>query len=387
MAEGAGTAAGRFADAVVVAAGSSSRMGGIDKLMEPIGGRTVLERSVAAMRAATSVDRIVVVAREDRIDDLARLANLGAVEIVAGGAERSGSVRVGVMATSAEVVLVHDAARPLVTPRLADAVAAAALEHGAAVPALPVADSLKRASGPWLEASVERAGLVRTQTPQGARRDVLRGALEAAHGRAFTDEAALLESHGVRVATVPGEATNLKLTEPADLDLARAIARSDAEERLGFGQDTHGFGPDTGLWLGGVLLDAAPRLYGHSDGDVVLHAIATAVLSAAGLGDLGRLFPATDSRTAGIASSTLLAEAVRQAFDAGWSVASAHVSLVGARPRLGPQAIDEMRDRLAALLDVLPERVAIVASTGNLAGPEGAGRVISATGLVRLHQR
>lgn len=362
-------------------------MGGVDKLFEPISGRTVVERSVAAMRAAASVERIVVVARGDRIDDLRRLPNLGPVEIVAGGAQRSDSVRSGVMATAADVVLVHDAARPLVTPRLADAVAAAALEHGAAVPALPVADSLKHASGPWLGSSVERAGVVRTQTPQGVRRDVLLGALEAAEGRAFTDEAALLESHGIRVATVPGEATNIKVTEPGDLDLARAIARGDAEERLGFGQDTHGFGPDTGLWLGGVLLEAAPRLYGHSDGDVVLHAIATAVLSAAGLGDLGRLFPPTDGSTAGIASSTLLAEAVRQASDAGWSVASAHVSLVGARPRLGGHRIDAMRDRLAAVLDVPPEHVGIVASTGNLSGPEGAGRVISATGLVRLHQR
>ena len=387
MAEVAGTAANGFADAVVVAAGTSSRMGGIDKLFEPICGRTVLERSVALMGAAPSVDRIVVVARADRIDHLKRLRTLDAVDVVAGGAQRSDSVRAGVAATSAGVVLVHDAARPLATPRLVDAVAAAALEHGAAVPALPVVDSLKRATGPWLEGSVERAGLVRTQTPQGARREVLLSALEAADGRAFTDEAALLESHGVRVATVPGEPSNIKLTQPGDLELARAIARGEADERLGFGQDTHGFGPEAGLWLGGVLLEAAPRLYGHSDGDVVLHVLATAVLSAAGLGDLGRLFPATDASTTGIASSALLAEAVRQASEMGWSAASAHISLVGARPRLGAQRIDEMRERIAGLLGVTPDRVTMAASTGNLSGPEGAGLVISATGLVRLHRR
>jgi 2-C-methyl-D-erythritol 4-phosphate cytidylyltransferase/2-C-methyl-D-erythritol 2,4-cyclodiphosphate synthase len=306
--------------------------------------------------------------------------------VVAGGAQRSDSVRAGVQATTGDVVLVHDGARPLATSLLADAVALAAAEHGAAVPAIPVVDSLKRASGEFLAESVDRAGLVRTQTPQGARRDLLLDAFERAGAATFSDEAALLEAAGVPVATVPGEAANIKVTDADDLAMVRALARSGdaADERFGFGEDTHGFGPGDGLMLGGIEVADAPRLYGHSDGDVVLHSIATAILSAAGMGDLGRLFPASDRSTRGIASSQLLAEAVRQAGDRGWRVGRAHVSLVGARPRLGGKRIDEMRDRVATLLGTDADGVAIVASTGNLSGSEGAGRVIRATALVTV---
>jgi 2-C-methyl-D-erythritol 4-phosphate cytidylyltransferase/2-C-methyl-D-erythritol 2,4-cyclodiphosphate synthase len=392
VADAHGGQARRFADAVIVAAGASVRMGGADKLGAHLDDRTVLEWSLDAMRAATAVDRVVVVARAEKIDELRRLDALRDVELVLGGEERSDSVRNGVQATTADVVLVHDAARPLASPGLADAVAAAAAEHGAAVPAVPVVDSLKRWDGSVVTGSVERAGLIRTQTPQGARRAVLVEALAATVGQSFTDEAALLESRGVAVATVPGEATNIKLTEPADLDFARTIVRGrrgdrGSETRLGFGQDSHGFGPDDGLWLGGMLIDQAPRLYGHSDGDVALHAIATALLSAAGLGDLGRLFPAGEARTRGIASSELLAEAVGQVVDSGWAVESAHVSIVGARPRLGGARLELMRERVAAILGAELESVSVTASTGNLSGPEGAGRAISATALVAVHRR
>ncbi|HEY7023414.1 MAG TPA: 2-C-methyl-D-erythritol 4-phosphate cytidylyltransferase [Candidatus Limnocylindrales bacterium] len=381
----------RFADAVIVAAGSSERMGGADKSSAMILGRTMLEWSVASMAAAESVDRVIVVAREDRVELVAALESMSGTTVVTGGEQRSASVRNGVAASSAEVVLVHDAARPLASSSLADAVAAAAAEHGAAVPVVPVVDSLKRAARGGLIESVDRTGLVRTQTPQGARRALLVDAFGTAGSAAYTDEAALLESRGISVATVPGESTNLKVTEPADLEIVRAIAasrgRSNETMRIGLGQDSHGFGPEMGMRLGGIVIDAAPRLFGHSDGDVVLHAAATAVLSAAGLGDLGRMSPPTDPRTRGIDSARLLNEAVFRAAQGGWSVASAQVSLVGARPKLGPQRIDAMRERLAALLDADRDSVSISASTGNLYGSEGAGLVISATCLVAVHRR
>lgn len=374
-------------------------MGGADKLAELILGRSLLEWSVAAMADARSVDRVVVVTRADNVERLAGeewLARLGEgrIAVVAGGAHRSDSVRNGVAATSAEVVLVHDAARPLATSLLADAVAAAAAEHGAAVPVVAVVDSLKRADGNLVAHSVDRGGLVRTQTPQGARRDLLADALAAAGGAAYTDEAALLESQGVAVTTVPGEAANIKVTEPTDLEIVRAIAQARQPDgprgtymRFGLGQDTHGFGPGMGLALGGIVIDDAPRLFGHSDGDVILHALATAVLAAVGMGDLGRLFPASDAATKGVASHLLLGEALSQAAGAGWIVASAQVSLVGARPRLGGKRIDSMRARVAELLAVSVDDVAITASTGNLYGPEGAGLAMSATCLVGVHRR
>jgi 2-C-methyl-D-erythritol 4-phosphate cytidylyltransferase/2-C-methyl-D-erythritol 2,4-cyclodiphosphate synthase len=377
----------RFADAVIVAAGGSTRMGGVDKMAELLGGRSLLQWSVEQMAAAQSVARVVVVARPERVDELAVTPWLSAATVVVGGERRSDSVRAGVAAATAEVVLVHDGARPLASPALADAVAAAAAEHGAAVPVLPVVDSLKRDGGATLGASIERDGLVRTQTPQGARRQLLLDAMAAAGDEAFPDEAALLESRGIVVATVPGEPQNVKVTLPEDLEMVRALARGRGETRFGLGQDSHGFGPDLGLWLGGVEIEGAPRLYGHSDGDVVLHAVATAILSATGNGDLGRLFPASDTKTTGIASTDLLREAVARAETGGWAIESAQVSVVGARPKLGGQRLDAMARSVADLLVVRRDSVAITASTGNLNGAEGAGRVISATALVGVHRR
>ena len=391
---------GPFADAVIVAAGASRRMAGVDKLDQSLLGRPLLQWSVEALSRARSVARIVIVARPERVEGLRAatwLADAAAerAAVVAGGEHRSDSVRAGVEATSAPVVLVHDGARPLVSPALADAVADAAARHGAAVPVLPVVDSLKRTTGEFLGESVARGGMVRTQTPQGSRREILMSSFAASAGRAFSDEAALLESNRVPIATVPGEAANLKVTEPADLQLVRAIAAgraageggSVAVGQIGIGQDSHGFGPGDGLWLGGVLIEDSPRLIGHSDGDVVLHAVATAVLGACGLGDLGRLFPASDRRTEGIASGTLLSNVLAHAAAAGWAVARLQVAIVGARPRLGAQRVDEMRARIGELMELSPDRVAITASTGNLNGAEGAGRVISATALVTVHRR
>lgn len=389
----------RFADAVIVAAGSSRRMAGADKLDAALLGRPLLEWSVEAMARAASVDRIILVTRPGQVDSLASatwLADVagGRAVVVAGGPERSDSVRAGVAASNATVVLVHDAARPLATPALADAVATAAAEHGAAVPVVPVVDSLKRAAGDVLAGSIDRSGLVRTQTPQGVRRELLLACFSAAGAASFSDEAALLESQGVSVAMVPGEPANMKVTEPADLELIRAIAsgRQQAADgtdgpRIGFGQDSHGFGPDDGLWLGGVLIDRAPRLYGHSDGDVVLHALATAILAACGLGDLGRMFPASEPGSEGVASAVLLGAVVARAASAGWRVTRAQVAILGARPHLGGQRLDEMRLRIAELLGLPAEQVAATASSGNLSGPEGAGRVISATAVIGVHRR
>lgn len=362
-------------------------MGGVDKMSELLLGRSLLQWSVERMAAARSVSRVIVVARADQVAELSAMPWLASSTVVAGGERRSDSVRAGVEAATADVVLVHDGARPLASATLADAVAAAAANHGAAVPVLPVVDSLKRDNGAMLGESVDRDGLVRAQTPQGAQRQLLLEAMAAAGEQAFSDEAALLESRGIAVATVPGEAQNIKVTLPEDLELVRALARGGAEARVGLGQDSHGFGPDMGLWLGGIQIDAAPRLYGHSDGDVVLHAIATAILSATGNGDLGRLFPASDTHTTGIASSNLLRQAVAAANGSGWAVESVQVSLVGARPRLGGQKLDAMAHNVARLLAVDRDSVAVNASTGNLSGDEGAGRVITATALVGLHRR
>lgn len=378
-----------FADAVVVAAGASRRMGGTDKLDVSLAGRPLLAWSVEAMAAATSVGRVVVVAAADRVDALRRADWLGrtGARVVAGGQNRSESVLAGVRASDAEVVLVHDAARPLASPALADAVAHAALAHGAAIPVTPVVDSLKSVDGQAVTGAVERDGLAAAQTPQGARRALLLEAFAAAGGRPFSDEAGLLRSHGIEVATVPGEMANIKVTRPDDLELVRAVAvarTGGALVRTGFGQDSHQFGRHDGLRLGGLLIADAPRLHGHSDGDVALHALATALLSAAGSGDLGRLFPSDDMAIAGAASAELLRAALAETGAAGWTPASVQLSLLGARPRLGGARLDAMRTSIAGLLGIDPAAVSVTASTGNLSGAEGTGRAISATALVTV---
>jgi len=393
---------GPFADAVIVAAGASRRMGGTDKLDADLLGRPLLAWAVEAMARAGSVGRLVVVSAADRLDKLraadwlAGAAHGRPLEIVAGGAQRSDSVRAGVARCSAEVVLVHDGARPLASPRLVDAVAMAAARHGAAIPVVAVADSLRRIDDAgWVSGTVEREGVAAAQTPQGARRELLEAAFAAAGGASFTDEAALLASAGTPVSVVEGEPSNLKVTRSSDLELAGALLAGRAgggdhgsgQAVTGFGQDSHPFGPGDGLWLGGVLIDEAPRLYGHSDGDVALHALASALLAGIRGGDLGRRFPPTDPATAGAPSASLLSAVLNDVRAAGLRPRSAQVSLLGARPRLGAARLDAMRARIAELLEVDESDVAVIASSGNLGGPEGAGLVVSATAFVTLATR
>ena len=381
-------AARPIADAVVVAAGTSRRMGGTDKLAWPIAGRPLLYWTLAALRSAACIDRLVLVTAPERLDVLAADPLTGGLAdaVVAGGATRQQSVAAGVrhlQATDPEggerPVLVHDGARPLVSPALVAAVADAAADTGAALPVLPVADTLKRVGDGLVLETVDRSMLASAQTPQGARRALLLQAWAAfppEGPREFTDEAALLEACTIPVHAIPGEPANLKVTLPDDL-LRVEQALAPASARIGFGHDSHPFGPGTGLRLGGIEIPGAPRLAGHSDGDVVLHAVADALLGAAGLGDLGRLFPADARTPRGIASTELLAEVVRRLAGVGLQPGTVDIVVIGARPRLGTR-LDLMRGAIAGLLGVDERVVNVKASTGNLAGDEGAGRSVSA---------
>jgi 2-C-methyl-D-erythritol 2,4-cyclodiphosphate synthase len=311
--------------------------------------------------------------------------------VVEGGARRQDSVAAGVGALGEgspdDVVLVHDGARPLVSPELVARVAAAAAEHGSAIPVVPVAETLKRVVDGQIAATIDRTLLVAAQTPQGIRRDVLaRAWAERPPGdvAVWTDEAALLEACRIPVHAVPGESTNLKVTLPDDLARVEAalIARGDVAAgalvpRVGFGDDGHPFGPGAPLALGGLLIDGAPRLHGHSDGDVALHAVCEALLGAAGLGDLGRLFPAGPSTPAGIASTEMLSACLARVAASGYAPVAIDVTLIGARPRLAGY-LDAMAAAIAARVGLAASRVNVKASSGNLAGFEGAGRGISA---------
>jgi 2-C-methyl-D-erythritol 4-phosphate cytidylyltransferase / 2-C-methyl-D-erythritol 2,4-cyclodiphosphate synthase len=380
-------------DAVVVAAGASTRMGGVDKLAADVGGRPLLAWTLEALVAASTVRRLVVVTAPERAADVAAAPWLPAavVAVVAGGARRQDSVAAGVAALGegepGDVVLVHDGARPLVSPALVERVAAAASEHGAAIPVVPVAETLKRVEHGRIAGTVDRAALAAAQTPQGIRRDVLARAwaIQPPDGPAtWTDEAALLEACRIAVHAIPGESTNLKVTLPDDLARVEAalVARGDLAPaapaiRVGLGDDGHPFGPGEPLMLGGLAIEGAPRLHGHSDGDVVLHAVCDALLGAAGLGDLGRLFPAGPATPAGIASRELLAACVARLRAAGYVPVAIDVTIIGARPRLAAR-LDAMAASVAGLVGLPAGSVNLKASTGNLAGFEGAGRGITA---------
>jgi len=378
----------RVADAVVVAAGSSQRMGGQDKLDASIAGRPVLRWAVEALAAAPEVRDVVVVAAPERVTDLRAtewLARLG-VTVVAGGERRQDSVAAGIRATSADIVLVHDAARPFVSAAVIGRVVAGAQRHGAAIPVLPIVDTLKRVDEGRISATEDRSDLYRAQTPQGARRDLLAAAADAhaADAAVFPDEADLLRHEGIPVSTVAGDVMNLKVTVPEDLALARRLAGDGAGQRVAQGFDSHPFGPEDGLRLGGLLLEGAPRLHGHSDGDVVLHALCDGLLAASGEGDLGRLFPSGARATRGIDSRELVAQVMTRIHRDGRALASADVTILGARPILGGLRLDAMAESIASLAGIAPERVSVKAASGNLSGDEGAGRVVSATCLVSV---
>ena len=382
------------ADAIVVAAGLSTRMHGTDKLTAELAGRPLLAWTLDAIAATPEVDRIVVVTSPERVAELTASVWLPetVVDVVAGGPRRHESVHRGFLAFDRfepdehAVVLVHDGARPLVTADLVGAVAAATARHGAAIPILPVAETLKRIDGDWVGETVGRTGMGIAQTPQGVRRDLLRAAYDRfpPHGpETWTDEAALLEAVGVPVHVVPGDPANLKVTVAGDLARADAILGRAPVVRTGIGHDSHPFGPDSPLILGGIEIPGAPRLYGHSDGDVVLHAVADALLGAGALGDLGRLFPA-DSRTPrGIASGELLRAVTVRLAEARWRPASVDVTVIAARPRLGHHLV-AMQGAIGALLGLEVAAVNVKASTGNLDGADGAGRTISAVAIAMV---
>jgi 2-C-methyl-D-erythritol 4-phosphate cytidylyltransferase/2-C-methyl-D-erythritol 2,4-cyclodiphosphate synthase len=385
---------GVVADAVVVAAGRSERMGGADKLAADVGGRPLLAWTLHGLAASPIVDRIVlVVARDAASKPRPAWLPEKVIAVVGGGARRQDSVRLGIAAIAAipagdedRVVLIHDGARPIVDPALIERVAAAAHTHGAAIPVVPVAETLKRIDGDRVAATVDRRSVVRAQTPQGVRVDVLRrvmASLPEVGDTELTDDAAVWEAAGESVHVVDGDPANIKVTQPSDLDLVRAHLASPEVLRTGFGSDGHAFGPGDGLRLGGIEIPGAPRLFGHSDGDAALHAIAGALLGAAALGDLGGLHPADARTPRGIASTDILRGVRGNLADAGWTPRSVDLTIRAARPWI-QASMPAMREAIANLLGIAVDAVSVKAATGNLSGDAGAGRTIEAQAVATI---
>jgi 2-C-methyl-D-erythritol 4-phosphate cytidylyltransferase/2-C-methyl-D-erythritol 2,4-cyclodiphosphate synthase len=380
--------------AIVVAAGRSTRLGGaVPKQYLEFGGECVAARSVRALTACPDVESAVVVLPPEDLGgsrDAALRRVDRVVAIVAGGATRMASALAGVEAAPrAEIVLVHDGVRPFVAPSLVAAVLDAARQHGAAVPALAVRDTVKRDDGGGFVAeTVDRAPLRLAQTPQGARRDWMLEALRlaVASGREVTDEGEALERAGRRVALVPGDPANLKITTPADWHDALRRFDGDDDARVGHGYDVHRFGGTRPLVLGGVAFPGEQGLLGHSDADVVLHAAMDALLSAAGLPDIGHYFPTDDPRFEGADSAALAREVGGRLRASGFRIASLSLTLLAERPKVR-ERVDAMREAIAAAFQIEPGRVGLTATTLEGLGALGRGEGLACHAVALLRRR
>jgi 2-C-methyl-D-erythritol 4-phosphate cytidylyltransferase / 2-C-methyl-D-erythritol 2,4-cyclodiphosphate synthase len=374
---------------VIPAAGRARRFGSTEnKIWVKLSGRTVLERTLAAFQAHTVVTAIVVAAGADEMERVKEAAKgfSKVADVVAGGSSRTESVRCGLNAlpTDVDLVLVHDAARPLVSAEVISNVIAAAAKYGASVPGTPVADTVKRADLEGIvRATVPRVAeagnapettLVAVQTPQGALRSVLEEAYAAldargAEGPEPTDEASLIEANGGTVAIAAGDSANIKVTRPEDVALAERLL-GETEVRTGFGYDVHAFAsPEAGrtLYLGGIAIPHDRGLEGHSDADVILHAVCDALLGAASLGDIGILFPNTDNAFKNISSLKLLAVVRDRLAELGWQVVNIDATAVAEAPKLMPHR-DAMQQAMAAELGIDAERISVKATTSEKMG-------------------
>ena len=381
--------------AVVVAAGRGLRAGGnLPKQYRQLAGEPVIRSSLSLFAWHGQIGAVqTVIHPDDRGDYEAAAKGLRLLNPVLGGATRQASVRAGLEALSdraPDIVLVHDAARPFCSVELVSRAIVACGETGAAIPALEVTETIKRVdAGGHVAGTIDRASLRAVQTPQA----FAFPALLEAHRRAakegredFTDDAALAEWAGLKVAVFAGESSNVKLT--TDEDFAKAEARriaSLADLRTGNGFDVHAFGDGDHVWLGGLKIPHDRGLTGHSDADVALHALVDAILGAIADGDIGKHFPPSDQRWRGAPSDQFLKFAVERVTKRGGKIAHLDVTIVCEEPRIGPHR-DAMRKRIAEIAEMTIERVAVKATTSEHLGFTGRreGIAAMATATVRL---
>jgi 2-C-methyl-D-erythritol 4-phosphate cytidylyltransferase/2-C-methyl-D-erythritol 2,4-cyclodiphosphate synthase len=389
--------------ALVVAAGRGQRAGaGLPKQYRTVAGRPLLARSLEAL--APHVAEVLVVIHPDDMP-LYRdvLAGLDAAlrprfaEPAHGAATRQGSVLAGLEALALrpvppDIVLIHDGARPFVSPALLGRAIEAAQRHGAAVPGTPVSDTIQEVDAEGrVVATPDRSRLRAVQTPQAFRFDLVLGAhrLAAAAGLDCTDDAAVAAHAGHAVHIFEGDADNMKVTTPADFARAdQHCGEAASDVRVAQGYDVHAFAPGDHVWLGGVRIAHDQRLSGHSDADVVLHALTDAVLGAIGDGDIGVHFPPSDPQWRGASSHLFLEDAVARLRRRGGVLANLDATIVCEAPKIGPHR-DAMRQRIAEIAGIDVDQVGIKATTSEGLGFTGRREGIAALALatVRLPAR
>ena len=380
-----------FVSAIIAAAGSGTRLGtATPKQMLDIGGRPMLAHSLSTFLRHARISEVILamppgstVPALPGIDPL----KLAAVAIASGGARRQDSVAnaFDLVHPSADVVLIHDAARPFVSAALIDRTIDAAMTQGAAIAALQSRDTVKLVADGVIHETIPRDSVYLAQTPQGFRREVLAAAVaQGRNGIEATDEAGLAEHAGYHVHVVEGDPANVKITTRDDLDAARQ--RLGSTERVGTGYDLHRLVEGRPLVLGGVTLAFDRGQLAHSDGDVACHAATDAILGAACLGDIGRHFPDTDARWKDADSVELLREAARLVGEQGYEVGNLDITVILERPKI-KDAIDGMRARLAGAAGVDISRVSIKGKTNEGMDAIGRGEAIAAHAVALLRRR
>jgi len=370
--------------ALIVAAGKGERFGGgMPKQYRMLGGKPVLRWAVEALigHPAVKSTRVVVGDGQEGMAK-ASLKGIDVGELVAGGAERADSVRAGLSAIDGGAVLVHDAARPFCPAAVIDRLLASLEFYEGSAPVLPVGDTLARV-GDTLEAPVDRTGLFRVQTPQAFRLDDLKAAYEAWSGPAPTDETTVVRAAGMKVAAVEGDPALEKLTLAADFDRAEQWLAGSLSPRTGMGFDVHAFAGEGPIMLGGVEVPHSRGLAGHSDADVVLHAITDALLGAAGLGDIGEHFPPSDPRWKGAESSLFLTHALELLRSRGAIVDHVDCTIIGEAPKVGPHR-EAMRRRIAEIAGLRTDQVSIKATTTEGLGFTGRREGIAAQAVASI---
>lgn len=375
--------------AVIVAAGSGTRAGpGQAKQWRSVAGKSVLRWSVESFIAAGAAE-IVIVTTRDGAEVLPEvLKGLRAFPSVQGGATRALSVQAGLAALSGrpvdEPVLVHDAARPFLNSKTIDGLLSALSDADGAIPALPVADTLKRAAPGAPLTTTSRDNLWRAQTPQAFRRSKLVSAYQAWISTAEpTDDAQVVEAVGGRVVIAPGDPLLMKLTYPEDFAMAERLAGAARITRIGQGFDAHRWGPGDSVWLCGVEIVHDETLIGHSDADAGLHALTDALLGAIGEGDIGDHFPPTDPQWRGAPSDKFLIHAADLVRAKGGVIINVDVTLICERPKIKPHRT-AMRERLAEILSLPLDRVSVKATTTEQMGFTGRGEGLAAQAVVAV---
>jgi len=373
--------------ALVVGAGVGQRFGGeLPKQYHLLAGVAVMRRSLKAFmdHPDVSVVQAVIHPNHHELYDAA-VQGLALPVPVDGGATRQGSVLNGLESLNADepsTVLIHDAARPLVDPGVISRVLAALQTSPGAIPALAVADTLKRSDGQFVETTVDRQGLWRAQTPQGFHYQNILAAHRQAGGDELTDDAAVAERAGLAVAIVEGSEDNVKVTRTGDMVRAERILGS-GETRTGLGFDVHRFGPGDHVMLCGVKLPHEFGLEGHSDADVGLHAVTDAFLGAIGEGDIGTHFPPSDPQWKGTESDIFLRHAGDMIAGKGGRISNIDVTLICEQPKIGPHRA-AMIKRMAEILSITEHRISIKATTTERLGFTGRGEGIAAQAVATV---